>query len=98
MSLDCLSLRLRLARLDLFHRTAGVAPRREAAAEMPDRFQSHVLRGLRRQRGTHAAGTVENKFLVLLKYRFGLGTFGIDPEFHQAARPGEHPATRPPAL
>src|SRR5260370_945476 len=39
---------LRLLRLDLLDRTAGIAPGREPAAHMRDRLQPHVLRGLGR--------------------------------------------------
>src|SRR3954468_17293716 len=64
---------LRLLRLDLLDRAASVAPGRKAAAQMRDRLQSHVLRGFRRQRRTHAAGAMKDELLVLLEDRLGVG-------------------------
>src|SRR5467141_2955064 len=83
------ALTLRLLRLDLLDRTAGVAPCREAAAHMRDRLQSHVLRGFRRQRRAHAAGAMKDEFLFLLETWLGIGPRRIDPEFEYAAGAGE---------
>src|SRR3954453_4085387 len=80
---------LRLLRLDLLDRPAGLAPGRKAAAQMRDRLQSHVLRGFRRQRRTHAAGAMKDELLVLLEDRLGVGAGRIDPEFEHAAGAGE---------
>src|SRR5215211_7741686 len=78
-----------LLRLPLLDRAAGVAPGGEAAAHVGDRLQAHVLRGLGRERRTHAAGAVEDEFLVLLEDRLGVGALRIDPEFQHAAGAGE---------
>src|SRR5271165_2553724 len=51
------SLTLRLLRLEFFHRAAGVAPGRKAAADMRHRPQAHVLRRLGCERRAHAART-----------------------------------------
>src|SRR5437879_2885583 len=83
------TLTLRLLRLDLLDRTAGIAPGREPAAHMRDRLQSHVLRGLGRQGRAHAAGAMKDELLVALKDRLGIGARRIDPEFQHAAGTGE---------
>src|ERR1700692_3168697 len=57
-------LSLRLVRLDLLDRTAGVAPGGKAAADMRDRLQPHVLCGLGRQRRAHAACAMIDGLLV----------------------------------
>src|SRR5258708_27007452 len=84
------ALTLRLLRLDLLDRTAGVAPGREAAAHMRDRLQSHVLRSFRRQRRAHAAGAMKDEFLFLLEHWLGVVSRRIDPESEHAAAAGEH--------
>src|SRR5258708_35690356 len=89
---------LRLLRLDLLNRTAGVAPGREAATHMRDRLQSHVLRGFRRQRRAHATGAMKDEFLLLLEHWLGVGARRIDPEFEQAARAGERAGNSTVAL
>src|SRR3954452_3336178 len=71
---------LRLLRLPLLYRPAGVAPGGKAAAEMRNRLQPHVLCGFRRQRRTQAAGAMKDEFLVALEDRLGIGTLRIDPE------------------
>src|SRR5438270_206193 len=83
------ALSLWLLWLDLFNRTAGVAPGREAATHMRDRFQPHVLRGFSGERGAHSAGAMKDEFLVLLKYRLGIWTGRVDPEFQHATGAGE---------
>src|SRR6476620_2980184 len=82
------TLSLLLAR-PLLDWAAWIAPGGETAAHMGDRLQAHVLRGLGRERRTHAAGAVEDEFLVLLKDRLGIGALRIDPEFQHAAGAGE---------
>src|SRR5664279_99425 len=89
---------LRLLRLELLHRAAGVAPGGKTAAHMRDRLQPHILRGLGRQRRAHAAGAVKHEFLVLLENRFGIGAGRIDPEFQHAAGAGERAGNPPLAL
>src|SRR5580704_11622041 len=82
-------LTLRRLRLDLLDRAAGIAPGGEAAADMRDRFQSHVLRGFRRQRRAHPAGAMKDELLVALKNRLRIGAGRIDPEFQHTAGAGE---------
>src|ERR1700721_4141100 len=82
-------LSLRLLRLDLLDRTAGIAPGGKAPAHMGDRLQPHVLRGLVRQRRTHSAGVMKDELLVALKDRLRVGAGRIDPEFQHAAGAGE---------
>src|ERR1700730_856077 len=79
---DLLTLLLRFVFLD---RTASLAPGRETAGHVRDRFQAHVLRGLGGQRRTHAARAMKDEFLVTLKDRLGIGARRIDPEFQHAA-------------
>src|SRR5258706_9231494 len=92
------ALPLRVLRLDLLDRTAGVAPGREAAAHMRDRLQSHVLRGFRRQRLAHAAGAMKDEFLFLPEHRLRIGARRIDPEFEHAAGAGERAGNSAVAL
>src|SRR5258708_19569983 len=92
------ALTLRLLRLDLLDRTAGVAPGREAAAHMRDRLQSHVLRSFRRQRRAHAAGAMKDEFLLLLEHWLGVGARRIHPEFHHPAGARERSANSTLAL
>src|SRR5258705_4308420 len=92
------ALTLRLLRLDLLDRTAGVAPGREAAAHMRDRLQSHVLRGFRRQHRAHAAGAMKDEFLFLLEHRLGVGARRIDPEFEHVPGAGERAGNSAVAL
>ena len=73
----------------LLDRAAGIAPGGEAAADMRDRLQPHVLRGFGRQRRAHAAGAMKDEFLVALENRLGIGAGRIDPEFQHAAGAGE---------
>src|SRR6202007_2676588 len=80
---------LLLLRLPRLHGTAGIAPGGKTAAHMGDRLQAHVLGGLGRERRAHAAGAVEDEFLVLLEHRLGIGARRIDPEFQHAAGAGE---------
>src|SRR6266404_993226 len=80
---------LRLLRLGLLDRTAGIAPGRESAAQMRDRLQSHILRGFGRQRRAHSASAMKDEFLVALKNRLRIGAGRIDPEFQHAAGTGE---------
>ena len=63
----CCSSGLWLRRLGRLDRTAGVLPGAEAAADMSDRLQPHVLRRLRRQRRAQAAGAEEHEALVLAR-------------------------------
>src|SRR5256885_1053791 len=87
---DDLRLSLRfLLRLDLFDRTAGIAPGGETAAHMRDRLQPHVLGGFRRQRRSHSSGAMKNEFFVLLKYRVGIWDCRNDPKPQYASRAGE---------
>src|SRR4029077_13717775 len=88
-------LTLRLLRLELLGRTAGVAPGCKSTRDMRHRFQSHVLRSLCRQGRAHAAGAMKDEFLVLLEDRLGVRAQRIDPEFQQAAGAGER-AGNPP--
>src|SRR5260221_677234 len=48
-----------------------------------------TFRSARRHRRAHAAGAVEDEFLVLLEDRLGIGARRIDPEFKHAAGAGE---------
>src|SRR3954449_12190404 len=91
-------LTLRLLRLPLLHRAAGVAPGGEAAAEMRDRFQPHILGGLGGERRAEAAGAMEHEFLVLLEDRLGIGALRIDPEFEHATGAGERAGNAAVAL
>src|SRR5947209_13940770 len=75
--------------LPFLHRASGVAPGGEAAAEMRDRLQAHILRGFGGQRRAQAAGAMKDEFLVLLEDRLGVRTLRIDPEFQHAAGAGE---------
>src|SRR5262245_44471245 len=78
-----------LLRRPSLHRTAGVAPGGKAAADMGDRLQPHVLRGLGGKRRAQAAGTMEDEGLVLLEDRLGIRALRIDPELQHAAGAGE---------
>src|SRR3984957_10875825 len=91
-------LSLRLLRLDLLDRTAGIAPGGKAAAHMGDRLQPHVLRGLGRQRRTHSAGAMKDELLVALEDRLRMGARRIDPEFQHAAGAGERAGDTPLTL
>src|SRR4051794_27126295 len=75
---------LRLLRLPLLDRPAGLAPGGKAAAQMRDRLQAHVLRGFRRERRTQAARAMKDELLVALEDRLGIGALRIDPEFQHA--------------
>src|SRR4051794_26990621 len=78
-----------LLRFPLLDRAAGIAPGGKTAAHMRDRLQAHVLGGLGREPRAHAAGAMEDEFLVLLENRLGGGALRIDPEFEHAAGAGE---------
>src|ERR1700677_4692124 len=82
-------LSLRLLRLDLLDRTAGVAPGGKTAADMRDRLQPHVLRGLGSQCRAHSTGAMKDEFLVALEDRLRIGAGRINPEFQHAAGAGE---------
>src|SRR6185437_2869158 len=79
----------RLLRLPFLNRAARVAPCGKPAADMRNRLQAHVLRGLRGKRRTKPAGAMKDELLVLLKDRLGVGARWIYPEFKHAARAGE---------
>src|SRR3954462_7898855 len=79
------SSRLRLRRLQRLDRSAGILPSTEAAANMRDRLQSHMLRRLRGQRRAQAPGAEKYEALVLGKLRLVIGARRIDPEFQHAA-------------
>src|SRR4051794_28037843 len=87
-----------LLRLDLVDGTAGIAPGRKAAAHMRDRLQSHILRGLGRERRAQSAGAMKDEFLFLLEDRLGIGAGRIDPEFQHPARAGERAGNSPVTL
>src|SRR3569832_2925930 len=78
-----------LLRRPCLDRPAGVTPGREAAADMGDRLQSHVLCRLGGERRAQATGAVEDEGLVLLEDRLGVGAVRIDPEIQHAAGEGE---------
>src|SRR4051812_35214492 len=67
-------------------RPAGFLPGAEPAFDMGDRLESHILRGLRRQRRAEAAGAEEHVFLVLREKRLVIGARRVQPEFQHAAR------------
>src|SRR5947209_816529 len=77
---------LRRLRLQLLDRPAGFAPGFESALDMRDRREAHALRGLRRQGRAPAAGTEEDKALVLGKDRLVVRALRIDPKLQHAAR------------
>src|SRR6185437_16390043 len=52
---------LRLLRLVLLDRSAGIAPGGETAAHMSDRLQPHVLRGFGRQHRTQSASAMKDE-------------------------------------
>src|SRR5262245_23119338 len=66
--------------------TARLLPGTEAAPDMRYRFQPHRLRGLSRQRRSHAARTEEHIGLVLGERVLVIGALRVDPEFQHAAR------------
>src|SRR6185312_8115426 len=80
---------LRLLRLVLLDRSAGIAPGGETAAHMSDRLQPHVLRGFGRQHRTQSASAMKDELLVALEDRLRVGTRRVDPEFQHAAGTGE---------
>src|SRR6185437_11120155 len=61
-------------------------PCSEAAKDVLDRFEPHVLRGLGRKRGAPAAGAKEHEALAGREESLVIGAFRIDPEFEHAAR------------
>src|SRR6185312_16059588 len=67
-------------------RSPRLLPGAEAALDMGDRLEPHLLGGLRGERRTQAPGAEEQVFLVLGKDRFVVRAAGIDPEFKHAAR------------
>src|SRR5215213_3824378 len=73
-----------LLRLDLLDRAACLTPGAEAAADVGDRLQSHLLRGLGGQRRAPAARAMKHELLVLLEDRLRIGARRIDPEFQHA--------------
>jgi hypothetical protein len=91
-------LSLRLLRLDLLDRTAGVAPGGESAGHMRNRLQPHVLRGFGRQRRAQSAGTIKDELLVALENRLRIGARRINPEFQHAAGAGERAGDSPLTL
>src|SRR5262249_30028929 len=78
-----------LLRLPFLNRAARTAPCRKPAADMRNRPQAHVLRGLRGEHRTKPARAMKDELLVLLKDRLGIRARRIDPEFEHAARAGE---------
>src|SRR5690348_13330937 len=75
-----------LLRLDLRDGSAGLLPRAEAAFEMGDRQQAHVLRRLGRQRRAPGAGAEEDELVAALEVVLGVWALGIDPHLEHAAR------------
>ncbi len=65
---------------------------------MRDRREAHFLRGVGGQGRAQATGAEEDKTLVLLKLRLGVGTGRVDPEFEHAARTMESAGNAPVAL
>src|SRR5260370_19109626 len=72
--------------LDLFDRPARLLPGAEAALEMCDRRQPHVLRRLGGERRPPGAGTEEHEFVAALEIILGVGALRIDPHLEHAAR------------
>ncbi len=70
---------------DCFHRTAGLAPFLEAAADMRDLLQPHVVCRLRRQRRAPAAGAEEHEAFRLREHRLVVWARRVDPELQHAA-------------
>src|SRR5262245_56408055 len=69
-----------------FDRPARLFPGAEPAPDMRNRFETHALRRLRRERRTQTAGTEKHKFLVLGEYRFVIRASRIDPKLQHSAR------------
>src|SRR5260370_28900475 len=71
--------------LDLFDRSARLLPGAEAAFEVRDRCQPHVLRRLGGDRRPPGAGAQEDELVAGLEIVLGVGTLGIDPHLEHAA-------------
>src|ERR1700759_779483 len=67
----------------------GFPPAGIPAADMRNRLQPHILRGLGRERRAQTTGAVEDELPVFLEDRLGIGRGWIDPELQHAARAGE---------
>ena len=63
-------------RLDLCDRAARLLPGTQAAFEMGDRHQAHVLRRLGRQRRAPGAGAEEDELVAALEYSLAYGLSG----------------------
>ena len=74
---------------------AGLFPGIEAAGDMGDVAESHVLQRGGGQRRAPATAAEEDEALVLLEDRLGIGAFRVDPELQHAARRVEAPGTTP---
>src|SRR4030095_12024885 len=72
--------------LDLLDRAAPPLPSAQAALDVGDRRQAHVLRRLGRQRRAPGAGAEEDELVAGLEIILGVGALGIDPHFEHAAR------------
>src|SRR5947209_2178069 len=73
-------------RLQLFDRTARLAPRFKAAFDMGDGRQAHVLCGLRGKRRAPTTRAEEDEALVFGEDRLVIRALRIYPEFKHAAR------------
>jgi hypothetical protein len=88
--LEYMSFRTRHYRLNLRgERSPGLFPGAEAAFNMCDILQSHILGGLRGQRGAPAAGAKKHEALRFGEDRLGVGALRVDPELQHAAGAGE---------
>src|SRR6185437_851219 len=83
------------SRLRRLRWTAGFFPFAEAALDVGDIFEAHLLRRFRRERRTPAARAKEDETFVLGEDRLVVGAFRVDPELEHSAGAREragHPA------
>lgn len=72
--------------VNVFNRPASFLPASKTALDMGDRFQAHILGGLRRQRRSPVEGAMKDKTLVLAEDRLEVWAFWINPKFQHTAR------------
>src|SRR5262245_35645958 len=73
-------------------------PGAEAAADMRDRSEPHLVRGLGGQRRALTSRAEEHEALVLREHRLVVLARGINPEFEHAARAMERAGHAPVAV